>query len=235
MKTKCLIIDDEPIAVEIIKTHLQHFETIEIVGTGANAVQALEILNNQRVDLMFLDIQMPQITGLDFLKSLTHPPKVIITTAFRDYALDGYELDVVDFLLKPISFERFLKAIQKYFKSGGPINNPSPEEAMPESNQCIFVRAERKTVKIPLQEIIFIESLKDYVKIHTDKKVVITKEQISRLETNLPVNQFMRIHRSFIIAMNKIEAFSHESVDLAGKEIPIGRSYKHLVLSRLYP
>ena len=235
MKTRCLIIDDEPIAIEVIKSHLQHFKTMEVVGTCSNAVQAFEMLNRLQVDLMFLDIQMPQITGLDFLRSLSHPPEVIVTTAHRDYALAGYELDVMDFLLKPISFERFLKAIQKYYKLAGTLNNPRWSHGAPkDSNQHIFVRADRKTVKLPLQQIIFIESLKDYVKIHTHQKVIITKEQISQLEANLPTDQFMRIHRSFIIAINKIEAFSHETIDLVGKQLPIGRSYKHSVISRLY-
>ena len=235
MKTKCIIIDDEPIAIEVIKSHLQHFGSIEVVGTGSNAVQAIEMLNRKQVDLMFLDIQMPQITGLHFLRSLSHPPKVIITTAYRDYALDGYELDVVDFLLKPVSFERFLKAIQKYFRQTGNFQNPQwNDDSIKPPNPHILIRADRKTVKLPLQQILFIESLKDYVKIHTDQKVIITKEQISQLEANLPANQFMRIHRSFIIAINKIEAFSHEAIDLAGKELPIGRSYKNAVISRLY-
>lgn len=234
MKTRCLIIDDEPIALEVIKAHLQHFETVEVAGTAGNAIQAVELLNGQPVDLIFLDIRMPQMTGLDFLRSLSNPPKVIITTAYRDYALAGYELDVVDFLLKPISFERFLKAIQKYFKLATTTGPKRPEGTPDDLNRYLLVRADRKTVKIPLQQIIFIESLKDYVKIHTTQKVIITKEQISHLEANLPPHQFMRIHRSFIVAMNKIEAFSHETIDLAGKELPIGWSYKHLVISRLH-
>ena len=235
MKTTCMIIDDEPIAIEVIKSHLQHFKTIEITNTASNAVQAIEMLNRQRVDLIFLDIQMPQITGLDFLRSLSHPPSVILTTAFRDYALVGYELDVVDYLLKPVSFERFLRAIQKYFKLEGIAKSqiPSPTETQ-KPTQYIFIRADRKTIKLSLQKIVFIESLKDYVKIHTDQKVIITKEQISQLEANLPTHQFMRIHRSFIIALDKIEAFSHEGIELNGKTLPIGRSYKNSVMNRLY-
>ncbi|MDN5214366.1 response regulator transcription factor [Fulvivirgaceae bacterium BMA12] len=235
MKTRCLIVDDEPIAIEVIKSHLRHFETIEITATAGNAVKAVEILNRQQIDLMFLDIQMPQITGLDFLRSLSHPPGVIITTAFRDYALVGYELDVVDYLLKPVSFERFLKAIQKYFKQEGTKKNHLPSLTAPKSPaQYIFIRADRKTIKLPLQKIIFIESLKDYVKIHTDQKVVITKEQISQLEARLSPHQFMRIHRSFIIATDRIEAFSHEGIEVEGKTLPIGRSYKNSVMNRLY-
>ena len=235
MKTRCMIIDDEPIAVEVIKSHLQHFETIQITATAGNAVKAIEILNQHSVDLLFLDIQMPQITGLDFLRSLSHPPSVIITTAFRDYALAGYELDVVDYLLKPISFERFLRAIQKYFKlEGAQKNQTLPLTESKDPAQYIFIRADRKTIKLSLQKIIFIESLKDYVKIHTDQKVIVTKEQISRLEADLPSHRFLRIHRSFIIALDKIEAFSHEGIDVLGKTLPIGRSYKNSVMSRLY-
>ncbi len=235
MKTRCLIVDDEPIAIEVIKSHLQHFETIEITATANNAVKAIEILNRQQIDLMFLDIQMPQITGLDFLRSLSHPPGVVITTAFRDYALAGYELDVVDYLLKPISFERFLKAIQKYFKLAGAKKNHISTSTAPKSpSQHIFIRADRKTIKLALEKIIFIESLKDYVKIHTDQKVIITKEQISQLEGKLSPHRFMRIHRSFIIATDRIEAFSHEGIEVGGKVLPIGRSYKNSVMNRLY-
>ena len=199
-----------------------------------DAIEAFEILKNKSVDLIFLDIQMPQLTGLDFLKSLVKPPKVIITTAYREYALEGYELDVVDYLLKPISFERFMKAINKYYQS---VNNSviiSDNSSVQDS--YIYVKADKKVIKILLKDIFYIESLKDYVQIYTIKKSIVTKNQIGFLEEKLPADKFVRIHKSYIVSISRIDAFTSNTIEIKNKELPIGRSYKNLVLKTLnYP
>jgi len=237
MKTKCIIVDDEPLAIEVIESHLKKFKDIEIITTCNNAIEAFEIIKKRPVDLIFLDIQMPQLTGLDFLKSLSRPPKVIITTAYREYALDGYELDVVDYLLKPISFERFMKAINKYYQIADTAifvsdNSNSPQQ----SDSYIYVKADKKVNKILLKDIVFIESLKDYVQIHTTKKSIVTKNQIGNLEEKLPADKFVRIHKSYIVSILRIDAFTSNTIEIKTKELPIGRSYKNMVLKTLnYP
>jgi len=237
MKTKCIIVDDEPLALEVIESHLQKFKEIEIAAKCSDAIEAFEVLKKKNVDLIFLDIQMPQLTGLDFLKSLTKPPKVIITTAYREYALDGYELDVIDYLLKPIPFERFMKAINKYYQSvSEPIMVSGSNHNAEDSNSFIYVKADKKTVKILLNEIVFIESLKDYVQIHTSKTSIVTKNQISKLEEKLPQDKFVRIHKSFIVSISKINAFTSNTIEIKNKELPIGRNYKNIVMKALnYP
>ncbi len=232
MKTKCLIVDDEPLAVEIIETYLQKLNEMEIIEKCSSAIEAFEILQKKNIDLIFLDIQMPELTGLEFLKSINNPPKVILTTAHRKYALDGFELDVVDYLLKPISFERFLKAIQKYYKTIEDTfkvfsKNDSEEDSF------IYVKENKKVVKIYLYEIVYIESLKDYVTIHTETKNVISKISISLLQEQLPQDKFLRIHKSYIVSLSKINAFTSDSVEIGKKELTIGRTYKDSVLKTL--
>ncbi len=232
MKTKCLIVDDEPLAIEVIESYLHKLNNVEITAKCNSAIEAFEILQKKNIDLIFLDIQMPELTGLDFLKSIRNPPKVIFTTAHRKYAIDGFELDVVDYLLKPISFDRFLKALEKYFKSVEPgfkvISNNTPAE-----NDYIYVKENKRAVKILFKEILYIESLKDYVIIHTETKNIISKIPISDLEEQLPTGRFLRIHRSFIVSVSKIDAFTSYSVDIGKKELTIGRTYKNSVLKEL--
>ena len=229
--------DDEPLAIEVIESHLSKFKTIEIVQRCQNAMEAVEIIKADPVDLMFLDIQMPHITGIDFLRSLSNPPKIIITTAYREYALEGFELDVVDYLLKPISFERFMKAINKYFE----LSMQNPRKFGKDSGRLnyrrnyIYVKADKKNNKILLKDITFVESLKDYIIIHTAERKIITKIPIGRFQQQLPQPEFLRIHRSYIVPQNKIEAFNNEIIEVAGKELPIGRSYKTAVLQYLQP
>lgn len=243
MKTRCLIVDDEPLAIELLETHLRHLDQLEIVATSSNAIKALEIIQTQEIDLMFLDIQMPMLTGIDFLKSLKNPPKVIFTTAYRDYALEGYELDVVDYLLKPISFDRFFKAINKYFQlttqhEGGvsvvpaqAINtNTSKQE---EFKKHLYVRINKKHHKVILNDVTYIESIKDYIKIHMVDGDLQVKEKISEFEHKLPQQQFLRIHRSFIVNLEKVTAFTSQDVEIGTTEIPIGISYKQGVLGVL--
>ncbi|MEO1050374.1 MAG: LytTR family DNA-binding domain-containing protein [Bacteroidota bacterium] len=235
MKLKCLIVDDEPLAIEVIESYVERLEGMEIMATCSNALEAFEVLQEKQVDLLFLDIQMPKLTGIDFLKTMKSPPKVIFTTAYRDYALEGYELDIIDYLLKPISFERFLKAINKVYQTQPKQYSAKAQDAQTTDTEgdYIYLKADKKMVKVPLHDILYIESLKDYVRVKTPVKEVITHQKISYLEQKLPEENFMRIHRSFIVPINKIESYSASAIEVPGKEIPIGRNYKNQVLSVL--
>ncbi|MGQ7869687.1 LytR/AlgR family response regulator transcription factor [Sunxiuqinia sp. sy24] len=220
----CLIIDDEPIAIRVIKNHLTEFKNLRLVGECSHAIEAIEVLSKIRVDLLFLDIQMPQITGVEFLKSLNHPPKVIFTTAYRDYAIEAFELDVVDYLLKPISLLRFSKAINRFYQR---INETAPV-AIASDTQAdhLFLKADKKLHKILFNELIYLESFGDYVIAHTGKGKITTKERISYLEEQLPKSQFLRVHRGYIIAIRKITAILPGLIELGEYKVPIGRSYK---------
>jgi len=235
MKTKCLVIDDEPLARDLMRSHIEKLENFEIVAECGDAMKALHELRNFKVDLMFMDIQMPQITGIEFLKTLKHPPKVIITTAYREYALEGFELDVVDYLLKPITFERFLKSINKYYQiAQEEIQNIAPvtiDSALDEA--FIYVKENKKVIKLFLNEILYVEGLSEYVQIYTERKKIITKTSMTNISEKLPDDGFMRIHKSFIVSISKIEAFTSHTIEVPGKEIPIGRSYKNSVLESL--
>lgn len=235
MKTKCLIVDDEPLARELIKGYVSKLENFEIVAECSDAMKALNALRAKPVDLIFMDIQMPQITGIEFLKTLKHPPKVIITTAYRQYALEGFELDVVDYLLKPITFERFLKAVNKFYQMNQDdvklVTNQSGEKGTDDT--FIYVKENKKVIKIYLSEIKYIEGLSEYVQIYTDKRKIITKTSMAQIEEKLPKDNFLRIHKSFIISVSKIEAFTANTIELQGKELPVGRSYKNAVLNAL--
>lgn len=235
MKTKCLVVDDEPLARDLIRSHVEKLENFEIVAECSDAIQAFQALREHQTDLIFMDIQMPQITGIDFLKTLKHPPKVIITTAFREYALDGFDLDVVDYLLKPITFERFLKAINKYYNTTQD-EIQSATTSYPVANYeeaYIYIKENKKVVKVNLNEILYIEGLSEYVQIYTQKKKIITKTSMSHMEEKLPEENFLRIHKSYIVSLGKIESFTATSIEVPGKELPIGRSYKNTVLESL--
>jgi len=227
-KIKCLVIDDELPAREILKKHITDVEALELSGTCCNAVEAISFLKDNRVDLLFLDIQMPHLLGTNFLRTLKNPPKVIFTTAYRKYAVEGFELDAVDFLLKPISFERFLKAVNKVLQVSLLANYDvaAPDNLSESAPPFLYFRSNRKMVKVLFNEILYIEGLNDYIKIITTNKPIITKHLLASLEQMLPPKEFLRIHKSFIIAINKIESFNADSVDIARHEIPIGRSYK---------
>ncbi|PVY43108.1 LytR/AlgR family response regulator transcription factor [Pontibacter virosus] len=237
MKLRCLIVDDEPLALDVLETFVERLDNLELVCRCNNAVEAYNCLQNEHIDLMFLDIQMPKLTGIDFLKSIPNPPRVIFTTAYRDYALDSYELNAVDYLLKPISFDRFLKAVAKVTPvenkgiatSAAPINHAEPDY----KDAFIYLKADKKMVKVMLADILYIESLKDYIRVKTDTKEIISYQKISFLEEKLPTDKFLRIHRSFIISLDKVQAFSATAVDVGKTEIPIGRLYKNDVLQVL--
>ena len=235
MKTRCLIVDDEPLARELIRGHVEKLENFEIVAECSDAMKALNVLREKTVDLMFMDIQMPQITGIAFLKTLKHPPKVIITTAYREFALEGFELDVVDYLLKPITFERFLKSINKFYQTNQDevqlVTGSNSERTIEES--FIYIKENKKVVKVYLSEIRYIEGLSEYIQLFTDKRKIITKTSMSLMEEKLPKENFLRIHKSFIVSIPKIEAFTTNTIEIQGKELPIGRSYKNAVLSAL--
>ncbi len=230
MKTRCLIVDDEPLAINVIKSFVERLDQLELVGTCSNAIDGFNTLAKEQVDLLFVDIQMPQMTGLEFLKTLKNPPKVIITTAYREFAMEGYELDVADYLLKPISFDRFLKAINKVTDQPDLIR---PAVSASEEDPYIFVREDKKMRRIVVKDIQYIESIKDYVKIITDQHVFTTYLQISYLEKKLPEESFMRVHRSFIVGINHIKAYSSTDIEIGDQSIPIGRHYKNQVMSQL--
>lgn len=235
MKIRCLLVDDEPLALDVLESYIARIDGLELAGRCENALQAFDVVQSQSVDLIFLDIQMPRLNGIEFLKTLQSPPKVIFTTAYRDYAIEAFELDVVDYLLKPIPFHRFLKAVSKVFTL---IQNKSPqplpiapavsaEDSQPlQGQENIIVRADKKMIKIALEDIQYIESLKDYVIIYLPNRRIVTKQKISYLEQKLPDGAFLRIHRSFLIAINKIQAFSPNHVEINNQELPIGRSHK---------
>ena len=206
-KISCIIVDDESIARDIIVSHLSKIDSIEVVATCKNAIEAFNILSSKTVDLIFLDINMPEISGIAFAKSINKDVKIIFTTAYRDYAVEGFDLQAVDYLLKPISFERLVKAVNRYFEVH---NSLKQTDVLPdETNTFIFVRADRKMIKIDFDSILYIESYSDYIKIHLDKQdTIITRETISAIEAKLPNNSFLRIHRSFIICLEKIQSSS---------------------------
>lgn len=228
----CIAVDDEPPALQVIEKYINAIPALHLESTCGNAVDALELLQNGSIDLLFLDIQMPYILGTDFMRTLTNPPKVIFTTAYREFAVEGFELDAVDYLLKPISFERFLKAVNKVMKTSFKVTDNNcliqPQPNNPQ-NPFINLRADRKNIKIPLDDILYIESLKDYIKVVTTTKNIISKQSISSLEEMLPASNFLRIHRSFIIAVNKIESFTSDTIEIANHELPISRMYRHEV------
>jgi DNA-binding LytR/AlgR family response regulator len=229
MKIRTIIVDDEPHAIEVIETYLKGFDDVEIVGTCADGFSAFRLLQHQKVDLAFLDVKMPGLTGTDLVKSLKHPPKVIFTTAYQDYAVEGFELNAVDYLMKPVSFDRFLKAMDKVYYLFGMDKQQTIVTEKPQAvakDLFLYLRVDRKMVKVDVKEILWVESQKDYIKVVLKDRELISKQKISLLEELLPEETFIRIHRSFIVAMDKIESYNSYSVGVGGKELPIGRNYK---------
>jgi len=234
-KIKCVIVDDEPIALDILTTYIERVDQLALVARCKNAFEAFNFLQSNAADLLFMDIKMPQMTGIDFVKNFKNHPKVIFTTAYEEYALESYELDVVDYLLKPISFQRFFKALSKVFKTMPALVQPTVE-ILPETTPkqpFIILKVDKKNVKVYLSEILYIESLDHNARVKTVGKELFTYQKISYLEEILPTNQFIRIHRSFMVAIDKIEAFSSTIIEVSGKELPIGRNYKALVMKML--
>lgn len=222
---ECYIVDDEPIAIEILAAYIQRLDGFSVKGAFTNPVKAFEALQQSPADLLFLDIQMPELTGLELLRSLRRRPEVILTTAYREFALDGFELDAVDYLLKPVAFDRFLKAIDKFLARNGK-KTPEAHPPAPEEQPHLFVRADRKNVKIYLHDILYLESLKDYVRIVTSSGKVLTKDTMTHFEETLPPERFLRVHRSFLVAKDKISAFSADGLEIGKITVPVGRLYK---------
>ena len=230
---KCIIVDDEPLGIKVIKHHVEQVPGLELVATFQNALEAFELLKNQSVDLLFLDIQMPVMTGIDFAKALQNPPAIIFTTAYRNYAVESYELNAIDYLVKPITFPRFFQAVNKFIeqkKESQPVVAPPTQAAQRDAH--IYVNSNKKHIKVAFQDILYIESIKDYIRIHIPNQTIITKEKISEFEQKLP-GHFLRIHRSFIVNLKQVTAFTAQDVEIGEREIPIGGSYKREVLGRL--
>lgn len=232
-KISCLIVDDEPTAREIIAVHLAKINSVKLVGSCADANEAFSFINAEKVDLIFLDINMPGISGLSFARSINKEIKIIFTTAYREYAIDGFDLQAVDYLLKPIPFERLFRAVNSFYK----IHFKKEELLLPEENAAqndfMFVRSDRKMIRINFTEIYYIESLSDYLKIHTRTNVIVIRETISNIEKQLPDSDFIRIHRSFVIALAALDSYTNEYTEVQGKALPISRSYKSSVLEKL--
>ncbi len=230
MKLRCVIVDDEPLSIEVMEGYLKKIPNIEVVATFNDAISVMSILSEQDIDFLFLDIEMPKLSGIDFLRSITNPPMVIITSANKNYALDGYELNVVDYLLKPITLERVIRAVNKIIeKKSKKRMKPTREE----STDYIFLKENKKMIRLVLSDIQYIESIKDYVKVVTENKTVVTKQNLSHFEQILDPSEFVRVHRSFIVAIRHIDAFTSASVEIGKLEIPIGRLYKDEALKRL--
>ncbi|HLZ86841.1 MAG TPA: LytTR family DNA-binding domain-containing protein [Puia sp.] len=226
MNIRCLLVDDEPLAIQLLQKHLGQLPFFEVAGVCSNAVQALEVLNHQAIDLLFLDIRMPQLSGLELLKNLRQPPPTILTTAYREYALDGFELDVVDYLLKPVTFDRLFKAVEKFMR----MNNRSPGPALSSSEPAfIYLKSGYKYFKIDLREILYAESRKDYIRVVTKEKVIVSKYRLSDLEKELEGKGFVRIHRSYIVGLRHVVAFTASEVEVGEEQLPIGESYRVFV------
>jgi DNA-binding LytR/AlgR family response regulator len=234
MKLHCLLIDDEPPALKVLESYISNINGLEIVAQCKNALEALDVLQRKTIDVIFLDIKMPKILGIEFLRNLSHPPKVIFVTAYRDYAVDGYELDAVDYLVKPVSFERFLKAIIKLKLILGDRTSIQNNDYLANPDVFIYLKADRSMKKIFINDILFIESWKDYIKLFlTGDKSLLIKKSISSMETILSEHKFLRVHRCYMVSMNKISGYNALSVQIGSKEIPIGRLYKQAVLKSL--
>lgn len=229
-----IIVDDEPLALDVLETYIDKIPELNLVQRCNNALEANEALNNHDVDLMFLDIQMPQLTGTEFLKTLAKPPLVIFTTAYANYAVEGFELNAIDYLLKPISLERFMKAVNKAneqmdLQKGSPTGSGGEDDP-----DFIFVKADKKLIKIKYSDIIYIEGLKDYVIIRQETGRVITLQTMKSLESKLPANLFKRIHRSYIVNLDRIEAIMGNMVEVKeknqAKHLPVGKNYREELL-----
>lgn len=225
-----IIVDDEPLAIEVIETYLSQFPELKLKAKCSNAVEAFEALESAEIDLMFLDIQMPQISGIDFLKSLKNPPKVIFTTAFSNFAVEGFELNAVDYLLKPFSLERFSKAVQKFLEIYTKKENKTTLLSEDEPDY-IFVKADKKLIKVRFEDIFYVEGLKDYVMLHTPTGRIVTLQTMKSLEEKLPSDIFIRVHRSYIVNLKLIELLEANSVLVNKKKIPIGKNYKDELLN----
>ncbi|MBK8967928.1 MAG: LytTR family DNA-binding domain-containing protein [Saprospiraceae bacterium] len=232
---RCIIVEDEPLAAEILAEYIEMTPFLTLTHTCADAIKALDVVHTHPVDVIFLDINLPKLNGLEFIKTLRQPPRVIVTSAYHEFAVEGFDLQVTDYLLKPIEFSRFTKAANKLLQPQRLSDLPDQSGNKPAgaARPYYFFTVSKRSVKIYLDEILFIESLKDSVSIHTPDKSYHTHYQLGELEELMRSDNFLRIHRSFLVAMDKIESFSAAEVEIAGRTIPIGRSHKEYVMEKL--
>jgi DNA-binding LytR/AlgR family response regulator len=234
MKLRCLLIDDEPPALKVLESHMSQIDGLEIVGQCHNAIEALDVLHQRPVDVIFLDIKMPKLLGTDFLRNLSQPPKVIFVTAYRDYAVEGYELDAVDYLVKPVSFERFVKALAKLKRMATPEKDVQTSDYRPNLQAFVYLKVDKQMQKVFVNEILYIESWKDYVKLFlTSNKTILVKQSISSMENLLSAHRFLRVHRSYIVSIDKISGYNGLFVHVNKNDVPIGRLFKQTVMERL--
>jgi DNA-binding LytR/AlgR family response regulator len=229
MNIRCLVVDDEPLAHRVIERYAENISYLQIIRKCNSALEAIEVLHNQAIDLIFLDINMPRLTGIEFLKTLKNPPLVIITTAYSEYAIQGYELDVVDYLMKPFAFERFYKAVQKaedMLRARDQVKHEVKEQEKIDDD-FIFIKSSKKTFKVNLHDILYIEALGDYVKIFTVDKMIVSYQSLKNIESLLPPRQFPRIHKSYIIAMSRIDLIEGNHVKIRDRMIPVGTNFKN--------
>lgn len=233
-KIKCIIVEDEPIAAEVLEDYVAQVPHLQLVATCRDAMYALEVLKRESIDLIFLDIHLPKLKGVDFVKTLKHKPNIIFTTAYHEYAIEGFELEALDYLLKPIAFPRFLQAVNRV-----PVDNTTAAKAIniqkphqSEAQTYLFFNVNKKQVKVLLNEITYIESLKDYVRLHLTNRQLVIKYQLGEMVELLPADRFVRVHRSYIVALEKITAFTKEMIELGEFRVPIGRSYKEVLKGR---
>lgn len=226
-KLKCIIVEDEPLAIKVLADYVSQVPFLDLQGSFKDAILATEYLRDHDVDLIFLDIHLPKLKGIAFLKTLTNPPAIIITTAYNQYAVEGFNMNVTDYLLKPVEFERFLVAVNKVKSSQR--EKPEPVDSAEASRDYLFLNIQKKKVRILFSEIVYVESQREYIKIVTTKKEYLSKMSTHEIESLLPSNLFKRIHRSYIVCVDKIESYTAEMVEVNGVSIPIGRGYKDVI------
>jgi len=229
---KCLVVDDEPLAIDILESYIKKFPEIELIGKCSNALEASEFLKNHKVDLMFLDIQMPEITGLEFMRSLTNPPLVVFCTAYSDFAVEGFELNAIDYLLKPVAFDRFSKTIERA-KEYITLKRNDTVEAPDLENEHIFIKSNQKQIKLSYDNILYVEAFADYVKLYTAEKRYVTLQTMKNMEQKLPKDKFIRVHRSFIVGIKYINSFNSSELEIGAVKIPVGKNYKDEFLLKL--
>jgi DNA-binding LytR/AlgR family response regulator len=231
-EVRCLIVDDEPLALDVIENYLERLRVREI-RRCENPVDAFRLVQEESFDLIFLDIEMPMLTGLDFIKTIKNPPAIIITTAYRDYAVEGFEFEVLDYLVKPISFPRFMQAFERALKSGI-VRSNAHEETTGAGSDYLFLKVDRKFVKVNVKEILYIESLKDYIRVTTRSNSWVSYQTLATITSKLPVEGFIRVHRSFTIAVDKVNVIEGNCLEIEGKLIPISREHRQEVFKRIY-
>ena len=231
MKIKCVLIDDEPLAIKVLQNYFANFTDFEVIGTFNNSLEALDFINSTSVDAVFLDINMPMMTGFELISLIENKTKVIITTAFREFAAESYDLDVLDYLVKPIPLPRFIKCINKITTEFNLKNNIKVETTKGDSH--IFIKVDKKMMKINIEEILFIEGMKEYIKVVTPDKTYITHKSLTSLSEELPADRFLRIHKSYVIALNKVKSIEGNRVQIQSYTIPIGRNYSKDVKTKI--